>query len=116
METDQSEALITSSSEFVALNLDSLAYNELSIKLGMVISTLKTSNFLIQAILMETELKKLCIYLLLIENYWEAMADESEKKILELKLIEAISHLITVKMTLGFGFRKIVFFGRLIRE
>jgi len=112
METDQSEASITSSSEFVALNLDSLAYNELSIKLGMVISTLKTSNFLIQAILMETELEKLCIYLLLVENYWEAMADESEKKILELKLIEAISHLITVKMTLGFGFRKFVFFGR----
>ena len=113
METDQSESIsITSSSEFVALNLDSLAYDELSVKLGMVISTLKTSNFLIQAILMETELKKLCIYLLLIENYWEAMADESGKKILELKLIEAISHLITVKMTLGLFFEK--FIGRVI--
>ena len=107
METDQSEASITShtSSEFVALNLESLTYDELSIKLSMAISTLKTANFLIQAILMEAELKKLFIYLLLIENYWEAMAQESDKKNLELKLIEAISHIITVKISLGYVFR-----------
>ena len=106
METDQSEVSIASNQdlEFVALNLESLSYDELSIKLSMAISTLKTANFLIQAILMETELKKLFIFLLLIENYWEAMAEESDKKNLELKLIEAISHLLTVKMSLGIVF------------